>query len=367
MNVYVLWFTARSFRDLCATTQHALVMGLLEKSVHLALLNADATIPLEHNGLTHVSLQNSSRRGFHASSLGKQMVAWLNNQETLHPNTIAILDWRLAPHLISTLEKKHIRWVLMDRSPPADRGLFGRLQWRSWKKAWKLTKQFNRTGFVVSASHAAFVKQKIGSVNTVILPAGVDLDMFKPEQKKSRFTMVYHGRLDRHRGVLAAVMLLVKARQSGIDVQLTLIGEGDAVPVLKKYSHEVEGIELLGKLEQSEVASILGKCHVGLLTMPATKVWRLASPLKRSEYLAAGLQVLGIDHEGHRLPDGEEEWLHLFPQANFLEHALSFLEAASQHHDSAGERARAYAEQHLGWTTSTERLLYTLENESKTS
>ena len=47
-----------------------------------------------------------------------------------------------------------------------------------------------------------------------------------------------------------------------------------------------------------------------MLPMPRTEIWSIASPLKLVEYAAAGLHVVGIDHEGHRW-EGQEDWLHL--------------------------------------------------------
>ena len=36
-------------------------------------------------------------------------------------------------------------------------------------------------------------------------------------------------------------------------------------------------------------------------------IWKIASPLKLSEYLAAGLAIIGPSHQGNRL-SGDEIW-----------------------------------------------------------
>ena len=61
----------------------------------------------------------------------------------------------------------------------------------------------------------AFVKGNTGHASAVVLQAGVDLSLFKPQPKRATLTMVYHGRLDRHRGVLACAMLAQKAVWKG--------------------------------------------------------------------------------------------------------------------------------------------------------
>ncbi len=112
--------------------------------------------------------------------------------------------------------------------------------------------------------------------------------------------MVYQGRLDRHRGVLACVML-AKSTREGLEVNLLLIGEGDLLPSLTDLADRHAFLEVRTSMEQTALAELLGTCHLGLLPMPRRGVWTLASPLKRSEYLASDLCIFGIAHEGHAL------------------------------------------------------------------
>jgi glycosyltransferase involved in cell wall biosynthesis len=361
MSMHVLWFTARSFSDLCSTTQSALMKGLLEKGYTVCLLNGDASTPFQDDGLEHVPLPTSTRLGFRAQSLAHSMMKWLAQTTLNSKETVAVVEWRVAPRLGPVLNQRGLRWVLMDRSPPADAGLLGRLQWRSWKNAWKVARRSNVPGCVVSPAHQTFVHQRVGPCQTVVLPAGVDLDLFKPAEKEGPLTIVYHGRLDRHRGVLAAVMLAHQAQQQGVEVRLKFIGEGDAESTLQSYAHADATVEVLGKLSRSEVAVELSRCHVGLLPMPPTKVWSLASPLKRGEYLASGLCVFGIDHEGHRLPNTSEIWMRLVPQDKFLTEGVSFLQEVVGRRKEASEQARAYAEANLGWQASQVQFADTLQ------
>ena len=211
-----LWLTARSFTDLCSTTQQALIRGLLNEGLEVHLINGDEQVPVEGEGFSHTTVAKSSRRGFKSSSLARNMVQWLKNNRMDSTKTTALVEWRVVNQVVPMLEKMRIPWALMDRSPPADTGIFGWLQWRSWKKAWSIARDRDVLGFVVSPAHKRFVDLKIGHKKTSILPAGVDMNLFKPMKKHEVLTMVYHGRLDRHRGIMAAVMLAHKARQGGV-------------------------------------------------------------------------------------------------------------------------------------------------------
>ena len=66
-------------------------------------------------------------------------------------------------------------------------------------------------GFVVSEAHANFAGKYCRRRNCIhILPAGVDTELFQPISKPTDLeapSFVYHGRLDKHRGVLALPFL----------------------------------------------------------------------------------------------------------------------------------------------------------------
>jgi len=349
----VLWLTGRSMNDLCSTTQRALIDGLLERGGAVTLVNADHKVGIGGEGFTHIPLPNQARRGLQSRTLGKAMLAWLAANPP--QATVAVVEWRVARWVVPELERQGMPWALMDRSPPADAGLLGRLQWRSWKAAWKAAVRTGAPGFVVSKPHQAFVEQKTGNINTTVLQAGVDPALFKPQAKRTATTMVYHGRLDRHRGVLACAMLAQKARLEGLEVDVVFVGEGDLMPSLTALAEANEFIHLHGRMPQGELAELLGTCHLGLLPMPQRTVWTLASPLKRSEYLASGLPVFGIDHEGHRLDGVGPAWFKLVPQEDFHLDGLELLRSLVKQPKPEGS-PRAYAVEHLGWTGTVDRL-----------
>lgn len=346
--MHILWLTARSISDLCFTTQQNLIGGLLNQGHQVTFVNGDVSSSSARPNFNHVSLSNNAPRGFQAKALGKTIRLWLMRQDLIEGSTVALVEWRVVNQVVPMLEKMRIPWALMDRSPPADTGIFGWLQWRSWKKAWSIARDRDVLGFVVSPAHKRFVDLKIGHKKTSILPAGVDMNLFKPMKKHEVLTMVYHGRLDRHRGIMAAVMLAHKARQGGVEINLKLIGEGDAATDLQSIASEVDYIEVKDKMEQTKVAREIAACHIGVLPMPERTAWVLASPLKRSEYLASGLCVFGVDHEGHRL-DQEKPWFVLAAQDNFHRDGLEYLNNFNFQDNTQFQEVRAFAEHYCGW------------------
>ena len=119
---------------------------------------------------------------------------------------------------------------------------------------------------------------------------------------------------------------------------------------------ELEGLEVTESLPQEKLANLLSTYDVGLLPMPEDKVWNLASPLKRSEYLASGMVVCGIDHTGHQLSESGE-WLKLSSQEEFITKTVSWIRSLTR--DSLSKlqiESRNYAEKNLSWSHSIDTL-----------
>ena len=87
--------------------------------------------------------------------------------------------------------------------------------------------------------------------------------------------------------------------------------------------------------------------------MPRTEIWSIASPLKLVEYAAAGLHVVGIDHEGHRW-EGQEDWLHLIEGGRgWIERAARTIMMLHRGGLERSKQAQAAAATNLGRIGST--------------
>ena len=353
--------------DLCSTTQKNLANGLCQRGHQLTIYNGDVAGTHQGNPWIHQPLTQSRIKGFHALSLANSAKKYI----TKITNGIAIVDWTLASKLSTSLSRQNITWIVMDRSPPADSGIFSMLQWPIWKKAWHLVlKDKAQSGFTVSSTHSRFVADKVGVSNDNItaLEAGVNLELFHPKTKAKQFTLLYHGRLDKNRGILLLPLLINKLIKTGINAKLLLIGEGDAFSELQKIAKGRNDLDVLSSIPQSQLVEHLAKAHVGLLPMPESGVWTLASPLKRSEYAASGLAILGIDHSGHRFEGGEVEWMKLVSQEQFLTEGANWLKMLANDNSKLEQlklQARQYAEENMSWSHSIDALEKVLKSSSQ--
>ena len=157
-------------------------------------------------------------------------------------------------------------------------------------------------------------------------------------------------------------MLLQKVKESGLDTRLIMIGDGDSIKDLRTLAGETESMEVHPTMEQNELAEILSRCHIGLLPMPERKMWAIASPLKRSEYAAAGLLIYGIDHAGHRFSNElTPNWMKLVNQNDFYEDGVKWLHNLEEKQiEQLSIQARAYAEENLSWAHSIDALEQTI-------
>ena len=351
----------RRWADFCSTTTDALASGLIARGHGLTILNGDPAEAHADLPWNHVPLGQSSFPGRRGASLARSASRWFQKNQNQTYDAVMV-DWPLAPGVAAELTRQNLNMVLIDRSPPADVSLLGKLQWRVWRKSWKLvSKGVIQGGMVVSPAHKEFVHQRC-SVNTNLIdsiPAGVDLELFSSENKTfdGTWKMVYHGRLDKHRGVLALPMLVRKLLNHGVQVQLSLVGEGDAFKALEAIAADEDSISISPSQTRTEISSLLESHHIGLLPMPDTPVWSIASPLKRGEYLASGLLVYGLDHAGHRLENTSEDWFRLSPMEDFHDKAIEWLSALTEAEaKKSSQLARAYAENNCSWKKSVETL-----------
>jgi len=109
----------------------------------------------------------------------------------------------------------------------------------------------------------------------------------------------------------------------------------------------------------------LSNHHIGVLPMPNRRVWALASPLKRGEYLASGLLVVGIDHSGHRFIDGKKPWMHLFEGPKAVDSIIKFVNSIdSEDLTILSSEAKTYAAENLGWEHSIQTLAGVLRGDN---
>ena len=201
------------------------------------------------------------------------------------------------------------------------------------------------------------------------LHAGVDTQVFQLNEHTSLQTpirMVYHGKMDRHRGILKLVLLLDALEDSGIGAQLNLVGSGDLDAHLTQLARSKPNLNFVGSIPHSEIGMTLREPQIGLLPMPNLPVWSISSPLKRSEYMSSGLLVLGIDHSGHHLPTTTNDLnsYKLFDEQYFVDDSVRQIQkwVDDDNFPVLSREARNYAEEHLDWIKTIQSLAELLES-----
>ena len=171
----IVWLSSRVLgSDLCSTTQIQLASGLVSKGHTVDFYSPGKSVV---NTFNHHSIERSSRRGFQARSVVKNLEKHLDE---INSADLVLIDWPV--YSIASKIKPNV--VLVDRGPPADNGILAKLQWHPWRKAW--SKASN--GTTVSPAHSRFVIEETKSTGKSIqeIPAGVDLKLFQAGKRTER-------------------------------------------------------------------------------------------------------------------------------------------------------------------------------------
>ena len=360
----IIWFTGRLMSDMCSTTQISLANGLIENGHSLIFVNPDEQGSHNHCEWEHFGLPIKALPGLKSIILSQKMSRWIKQYEDLE-ESVAILDWRVASKLIPILEMKRVPWILMDRSPPADGNFLSKLQWFFWKRSWKLLKSRpDRLGCVVSDEHRTYVVKHTGlnPNSTIIITAGVDTELFIHSEKLETLQLSYHGRIDKNRGIMSLIDIFLILKKDGIKAELNLHGKGNIFDKIKKMN--IKGLNLYEQSDAEDIAKHLSKYDIGFLPMPDSEIWRLASPLKRSEYLASGMVVCGINHAGHRIKNSGD-WIQLFDENHFIPSTVDWIKNI-KHHElrKLQKEARDFAEKNYKWEKIVDELSQILSKQS---
>jgi len=302
----VLWITARDFsKDLAKSTEIGIAKSLSGRG-HDVTIISPGTLSLEK--IAHHRIERIRFPGLNTISGARNIRKLLKTKnEEIGQRDLLMVDWRYVPSLVGFLEETDTPWCIVDRGPPADSGILKVLQKRFWSRSWEIADRFATGGLTVSKEHTEFVRGR-NRVNLRIfeIPAGSERNKNLEEKAdpKDCLRVVYAGRVDKRRGVEEIFRLSELLETSGIKFRIDIFGEGDQSAKFEKYGEGRVHFNFHGKLENGPITEILARCHVGIMPMPDITVWRISSPLKLAEYLAAGLMVVGPKHTGNDIDGG---------------------------------------------------------------
>jgi len=133
-----------------------------------------------------------------------------------------------------------------------------------------------------------------------VWPSGVQLEMFshivqyrnslKPDEP---IHLIYIGSVYHERNLLTLAKAVTQANAKKHIFTLSIIGDGDARSELESFSREKgRHIDIYPTVPHEDIPVWLSKAHMGTLPFPDEEKFRVSSPIKLFEYLAAGLPVL---------------------------------------------------------------------------
>ncbi len=106
---------------------------------------------------------------------------------------------------------------------------------------------------------------------------------------------------------LAAAVAIANARGAGIE--LDLLGRGRSFETLRRAAAEGDGsVRVLPEIPHDRVWEALARAHVGAAPFPDELKFRVSSPIKIFEYMAAGLPMLLTRIDAHLEAAGDRDF-----------------------------------------------------------
>jgi glycosyltransferase involved in cell wall biosynthesis len=130
--------------------------------------------------------------------------------------------------------------------------------------------------------------------------SGVKTERFAPAIDSRRWPspqdplrLIYIGVIYEERNLLGLCQAVQRVRAEGLDVRLKIVGEGPQRAELGRFAQEAGGgIEVCAPVPPAEVPDLLAEAHVGVLPFPDRPYFRVSSPIKLFECMAAGMPIL---------------------------------------------------------------------------
>lgn len=146
-----------------------------------------------------------------------------------------------------------------------------------------------------------------------IWPSGVNLKLFVPAQMARQWPspgmpihLTYVGALYRERNLIAFCQAVEVANGEGMSFELSIVGDGPERTDLEVFANQTQGrIRVLSPVLHEQIPTLLGRAHIGVLPFPDRKEFRVSSPIKLFEYMAAGMPILATRIDCHTDVIGE--------------------------------------------------------------
>jgi len=304
----ILWISGRKIGfDLADTTETGLIDSINNTGNNVFLISPGRKDDLGNN---HLSVKTIELPGLITISGSIDIKRKIKKVIKNRKFDIIIIDWRYVSLLRKTLKSTMIPWLMIDRGPPAKQNWKLRFQKIMWNKAWQITQKNAINGIVVSDMHNDFIKRYANvNMDNIIVNSGSSQSKGKIKKidENTILEVVYVGQIDKRRDIISILKFKSELDRNHIKNNIRIVGEGDYCNALKKEIRSMDKIKLIGKKNKKEIREILDSSHVGVLPMPKTPIWEIASPIKLVEYARFGLITVGPKHSGNKWINYQED------------------------------------------------------------
>lgn len=139
------------------------------------------------------------------------------------------------------------------------------------------------------------IKTNYNIQNTIIIPNGVDPDIFYPRCKKKKNQIIYAGNVG-HAQDLRNCILAIKIVKQYKDLKLVIVGDGDIkedLEALVKTENLEENVLFTGLVSRDKIPGMISESLIGLAPLKKMECLDYAAPTKVFEYMACGIPFLG--------------------------------------------------------------------------
>ncbi len=273
---------------------------------------------------------------------------------------------------LTTLRDKHGFKLELDvRTLPVDHNFFKRqLHNFFFRKSVKLAARlFDGISYITEEMRDYCIKKfNLPEHRTSVWSSGVDFEHFKPlprQEDTQKFRLMYHGKVDVHRGIHDIVKALGILDRD--DIQLVLLGELNEMSELKKLADKLnlaDRVMFQPTVPYNEVPEWINKIDVGVLPFPEWPPWNTCSPIKLFEYLACGKPVVATSIPAHKSVLGGKSFAFLSETSgpDGLAKAIEDARSQKNNFEKLGEEARNFVKMNFGWDTQLAELERFLRN-----